>query len=146
MAGCFSNRKLGAWNPKEPTRPRLSTLHLVFTLRRPVLAVGVVTGALGAHAMERVLDADGVGARHRFALSALHGAALLGALATGREVGLRWVVWGTVLFSGSIFGLLLGKAAGFPMPFLGPVTPIGGGLMIAGWVRWTWGLFGRIRG
>lgn len=121
-----------------------SGLHSIAGL---FLAVGVVTGALGAHAMERVLDADGVGAF----VTASHyllfmGAALLGALATGREVGLRWVVWGTVLFSGSIFGLLLGKAAGFPMPFLGPVTPVGGGLMIAGWVRWTWGLFGRIRG
>ena len=111
------------------------------------LAVGVVTGALGAHAMERVLDEDGVGAF----VTASHyllfmGAALLGALATGRETGLRWVVWGTVLFSGSIFGLLFGKAAEFPMSFLGPVTPVGGMLMIAGWVRWTWGLLGRIRG
>lgn len=121
-----------------------SGLHAIAGL---FLAIGVVTGALGAHAMERVLEADGVGAF----VTASHyllfmGAALLGALATGREVGLRWVVWGTVLFSGSIFGLLIGKAAGFPMPFLGPVTPVGGGLMIAGWVRWTWGLFGRIRG
>lgn len=111
------------------------------------LAVGVVTGALGAHAMERVLDEDGVGAF----VTASHyllfmGAALLGALATGRETGLRWVVWGTVLFSGSIFGLLLGKAAEYSMPFLGPVTPVGGVLMIGGWVRWTWGLLGRIRG
>lgn len=127
-----------------------TTVHVASGLHTTAglfLAVGVVIGALGAHAMERVLDADGVGAF----VTASHyllfmGAALLGALATGREVGLRWVVWGTVLFSGSIFGLLLGKAAGFPMPFLGPVTPIGGGLMIAGWVRWTWGLFGRIRG
>ena len=121
-----------------------SGLHAIAGL---FLAIGVVTGALGAHAMERVLEADGVGAF----VTASHyllfmGAALLGALATGREVGLRWVVWGTVLFSGSIFGLLIGKAAGFPLPVLGPVPRVGGGLMIAGWVRWTWGLFGRIRG
>ena len=127
-----------------------STVHVAPGLHAAAgffLAVGVVTGALGAHAMERVLDADGVGAF----VTASHyllfmGAALLGALATGRQVGLRWVVWGTVLFSGSIFGLLLGKAAGFPMPFLGPVTPLGGGLMIAGWVWWTWGFLGQIRG
>ena len=92
------------------------------------LAAGVVTGALGAHAMERVLDEDGVGAF----ITASHyllfmGAALLGALSTGREAGLRWVVWGTVLFSGSIFGLLIGKVVGFPIPILGPVTPVGGG-------------------
>ena len=127
-----------------------TTVHVASGLHATAglfLAFGVVTGALGAHAMERVLDSDGVGAF----VTASHyllfmGAALLGALATGRQAGLRWVVWGTVLFSGSIFGLLLGKAAGFPMPFLGPVTPLGGGLMIAGWVWWTWGFLGQIRG
>jgi len=108
---------------------------------------GVVTGALGAHAMERVLDADGVDAF----LTASHyllfmGAAMLGAAASRRDEGLYWVAVGTVLFSGSIFGLLLGKAAGFSLPYLGPVTPLGGILMMAGWTRWTWSVLRVIRG
>ena len=128
----------------------VTTVHVasgLYAAGGAFLVVGVVAGALGAHAMKRVLDQDGIGAF----VTASHyllfmGAALLGALSTGRETGLRWVVWGTVLFSGSIFGLLIGKVVGFPMPILGPVTPVGGGLMVAGWIRWTWALFRQIRG
>ena len=110
------------------------------------LVFGVVFGALGAHAMERILDGDGVDAF----VTASHylmvmGAAMLGALSTGQEKGVGLVLWGTVLFSGSIFGLLLGPAVGFPLPILGPVTPLGGGLMVAGWTRWTWSFFQSAR-
>lgn len=106
------------------------------------LIFGVVFGALGAHAMERVLDPDGVDAF----VTASHyllfmGAAILGALSSGQKRGLSWVVWGTVLFSGSIFGLLFGKAAGLSVSVLGPITPVGGALMIAGWTMWTWSFF-----
>ena len=40
---------------------------------------------------------------------------------------------GVVLFSGSIFGLVL-----FEWRVLGPVTPIGGLCLIAGWVSLLW--------
>ena len=107
-----------------------------------LLIFGVVFGALGAHAMEELLDSDGVDAF----VTASHyllfmGAAILGALASGQSRGLVWVLWGTVLFSGSIYGLLLGKAVGISMSILGPITPLGGMLMIAGWTRWTWSSF-----
>lgn len=126
--------------PSVEVAPRLSIAAGVF------LIFGVVFGALGAHAMERVLDSDGVDAF----VTASHyllfmGAAILGALASGQTRGLSWVVWGTVLFSGSIFGLLFGKAVGFSMSVLGPITPLGGALMIAGWTKWTWSFFRRPR-
>jgi len=38
-----------------------------------------------------------------------------------------------VLFSGSIFGLVL-----FELRVLGPVTPLGGLLLIAGWASLLW--------
>ena len=111
------------------------------------LAVGVVSGALAAHFMERVLDADGV---HAFETASHYllfmGSAVLGASASRRVEGLKWVAIGTVLFCGSIFGLLLGKAVGVPLAVLGPVTPLGGVLMIAGWLRWTWATFRATRG
>ena len=110
------------------------------------LVVGVVSGALGAHFMERVLDTDGV---HAFETASHYllfmGSALLGATASRCVEGLKWVVIGTVLFSGSIFGLLLGKAVGVSLAVLGPVTPVGGLLMIAGWLRWTWAVLPRRR-
>ena len=59
---------------------------------------------------------------------------------------MKWVAIGTVLFSGSIFGLLLGKAVGVPLAVLGPVTPLGGVIMIAGWLRWTWATLRATRG
>ena len=45
--------------------------------------------------------------------------------------------FGTLLFSGSIFLLLFLKHKGWPYALLGPVTPIGGTLMIAGWGHWV---------
>ena len=41
----------------------------------------------------------------------------------------RWWAVGVLLFSGSIYGLSLGGPR-----ILGPVTPLGGMCMIAGWV------------
>lgn len=39
---------------------------------------------------------------------------------------------GTILFSGSVYGLVLSPSAGLKK-ILGPITPIGGLLLIAGW-------------
>ncbi len=101
------------------------------------LIAGIVSGAFGAHAMEAVLDADGLDAFETASRYLLFmGAAILGATATRNEAGLGWVEWGTLLFSGSIFLLLLLKNMGWPVALLGPVTPIGGALMIGGWVLW----------
>ena len=42
-----------------------------------------------------------------------------------------WMLFaGSVLFSGSIYGLALGG----PSAVLGPITPLGGGLLLGGWV------------
>lgn len=45
----------------------------------------------------------------------------------------RWVfasfVWGTLLFSGSLYGI-----CAFGLRWLGPVTPIGGLLLMLGWL------------
>ena len=101
------------------------------------MIAGIVSGAFGAHAMEAVLDADGLDAFETASRYLLFmGAAILGATATRNEAGLGWVEWGTLLFSGSIFLLLLMKNMGWPVALLGPVTPIGGALMIGGWVLW----------
>jgi len=38
-----------------------------------------------------------------------------------------------ILFSFSIYGLVLSDAKGKKMRFLGPITPIGGLLLVIGW-------------
>jgi len=48
------------------------------------------------------------------------------------RLGVSLLTAGTVLFSGSIYGLVLSKSASFKK-IMGPMTPVGGLLLIAGW-------------
>ena len=45
----------------------------------------------------------------------------------------RAFILGTFLFSFSIYGLVLSEVYGKKWRFLGPVTPLGGLLLLAGW-------------
>ena len=103
-------------------------------------ASGVVLGAFGAHALKGALDAAGTRdaweTASRYQL--LHAAALLGFAGWvrsaqgpgGRCAGWAVRLWvaGTLLFSGSLYALALGAPR-----WLGPVTPLGGAALIAGW-------------
>ena len=116
--------------------------------RFPLLAagvfglVGVGVGALGAHALKAVLIERGMlqawETASRYHL--FHSVALLGLAAwvrnTDSEKGARLMVWttrlwciGIVLFSGSLYWLTLGGPR-----WLGPVTPLGGVALMAGWL------------
>jgi uncharacterized membrane protein YgdD (TMEM256/DUF423 family) len=121
-------------------------------------AAGVVTGALGAHALAPALtarDSRGVW-ETAVQFHLLHAVALLGvaawirsgersrganpseaglpggSLATDRR--LRWAVrgWvaGIILFSGSLYALAFGLAP----HWMGPLTPLGGICLIGGWL------------
>ena len=50
-----------------------------------------------------------------------------------RNASLLFII-GTILFSFSIYGLVLSDAFGKKMKFLGPVTPIGGLCLLIGWL------------
>jgi uncharacterized membrane protein YgdD (TMEM256/DUF423 family) len=102
-------------------------------------ALAVVLGAYGAHGLARVADASQVSSWNTATeYHLLHSVALLAlalfAAHSGRSV--RWPAAlfsaGTLLFSGSIYGLVL---AGWS--WLGPVTPLGGMLLIAAWLSVT---------
>jgi uncharacterized membrane protein YgdD (TMEM256/DUF423 family) len=104
-------------------------------------ATGVVFGAFGAHALRATLLASGMHDVWETAVhfQLLHAAALLGFAAwlkappgpSGRCAAWtpRLFIVGTLLFSGSLYGLALGGPR-----WLGPVTPLGGLALIAGWV------------
>lgn len=103
-------------------------------------ATGIGLGALGAHALEAFLDARGM--MHAWDTAArfqvFHAIALLGAAAllrTATATVAKRVAWaarcwsaGIVLFSGSLYGLAVGGAR-----WLGPITPMGGLALMAGW-------------
>ena len=102
-------------------------------------ALAVMLGAFGAHGLkgnitESLLAAYKTGTDYHL----LHVLALIGlSLLILRIIvipiwlviaGYSWMV-GTLLFSGSLYGLALGGPQ-----WLGPVTPLGGLLLIIGWL------------
>jgi uncharacterized membrane protein YgdD (TMEM256/DUF423 family) len=104
-------------------------------------ATGVGLGAFGAHGLREILLERGMSTVWETAVryQTLHAVALLGLAAylrvktgTGHArvgwAGCCWVA-GTVIFSGSLYGLALGGPH-----WLGPITPLGGIALIAGWI------------
>ena len=100
-------------------------------------ATGVATGAFGAHALRDVLAERGMTIAWETAVRyhLLHAVALL-ALAGVAARAPRAAMWaarlwiaGTILFSGSLYGLALGGPR-----WLGPITPLGGMALLGGWV------------
>ena len=97
--------------------------------------LGVALGAFGAHGLRErlapgMLDVYKTGVLYQL----LHAVALLAValgaerLARPRAVATLWVA-GVVIFSGSLYALAL---TGVGM--LGAITPVGGLLLMAGWV------------
>lgn len=99
--------------------------------------IAVVLGAFGAHGLKgrlepKLLDAFETGVRyqffHTFALIAV--ALLIEKLGAAQLVPAGWLfAIGIVLFSGSLYLLAVTS-----WKWLGPITPLGGLLFIAGWV------------
>ncbi len=99
---------------------------------------GVALGAMGAHALHDQLVANGSEATWKTAAlyQLVHALALFSLCnssqwLTSRPAHFAKVFWtiGIVLFSGSLYGLALSK-----WPLLGPITPIGGVLLMIGWI------------
>lgn len=107
--------------------------------------IAVILGALGAHALEKVLEPQQLksfetGVRyqlfHAIALIALSQVGLLSD--SSKNILLYLFVIGMVLFSFSIYGLSVSKWLQINLKFLGPVTPLGGLSLIAGWFFVLW--------
>lgn len=95
-------------------------------------ALAVLAGAFGAHGAEgRAAELYRIGAQYQLA----HAVVALVALQLGAR-GPAWCfVAGAALFAGSLYAL-----AEQGPKWLGPVTPIGGALLIAGWLWLAWTL------
>lgn len=107
------------------------------------MAIAVVLGAFGAHAWNDQLVADGQLENWHTAVryQAWHALALVAVglmpKALAPRITAPFFVVGSVLFSGSIYGLALGG----PGAVLGPITPLGGTLLIVGWGALAWSAF-----
>jgi uncharacterized membrane protein YgdD (TMEM256/DUF423 family) len=99
-------------------------------------ALAVALGALGAHALKDVLEPTSLASYKTAVLyHLLHSIALL-ALTRGdyKRITAHLWLWGILLFSGSIYLLATDELLGITLSFLGPITPVGGVLLIGGWL------------
>lgn len=102
--------------------------------------LAVIFGAFGAHALkksfsEEQLKSFETGVKYQM----YHGIILLMLgfnlnLDTSLEKYMVYCfIFGTFLFSFSIYGLIFSASKGKKLRFLGPITPIGGLLLVMGW-------------
>ncbi len=110
-------------------------------------STGVTAGAFGAHALKQKVES---GILSQSQLSAwdtaskyqlIHTIALLFLILAAERIQSKWITaskilftTGILLFSGSLYLLILSALAGWHLTFLGPLTPLGGLTLIAGWL------------
>lgn len=108
----------------------------------------VILGAMGAHALKEVLDPESLesfktGVRYQM----YHALFLIGLAAILEKINAKSAKWiyglvvtGTIFFSLSIYLLNMGPVWGVNLRFLGPVTPLGGLMLISSWIVLIFGL------
>lgn len=102
--------------------------------------LSVILGAFGAHAFKKILSAEKLISFDTGVKYQMYHALLLLMIGfffkfeTETEKWAAWcLIWGVFLFSFSIYFLSFQDVLGINLKFLGPITPIGGLLMILGW-------------
>lgn len=105
--------------------------------------LAVIFGAFGAHALKEVLTPEQLisfetGVRYQM----YHALVLVLLFIISLKVNhvyfnraAQFIFWGVILFSGSIYLLTLKNMLGIEaLKYVAPITPIGGALIIVGWM------------
>lgn len=105
-----------------------------------LICLGIVLGAFGAHGLKDILTLDEissfeVGVRYQL----YHGIIMLMLGLNGKQIPLNsyylfGFIIGTILFSFSIYALCADRAMNIDLSIIGPITPIGGGILILTWI------------
>ncbi|MDO9039040.1 MAG: DUF423 domain-containing protein [Lutibacter sp.] len=102
--------------------------------------LAVVFGAFGAHALKKILSDEQLKSFETGVKYQMYHALVL--LVVGFNFNLetaseKYMIYsfmlGVLLFSFSIYGLVISSAKNKKLTFLGPITPLGGLLLIIGW-------------
>jgi uncharacterized membrane protein YgdD (TMEM256/DUF423 family) len=103
--------------------------------------MAIILGAFGAHALKKILSSEQLvsfetGVRYQMyhALFLLFLGNFSFLTSKDKLVVFYLIILGVVLFSGSIYLLTTNGITGLKTKFLGPVTPIGGIILIFSWL------------
>lgn len=112
----------------------------------------IILGAFGAHGLKQVLTTDQLVSFESGVKYQMYHALFLLFVSQTQLVSekmknaITWItVLGILLFSFSIYALCLQGVIGVNLRFLGPVTPIGGTLLIASWLMLFFGVTSQKR-
>ena len=117
-------------------------------MNKTILLVGaffgltaVLLGAFGAHGLQSLLDEKAIASFETGVTYQMYHALFLLILGTTSKISeqqKKWIFYfisiGVVLFSFSIYFLATNDLSGFDFKKIAFLTPIGGGLIILGWV------------
>lgn len=104
--------------------------------------LAVVLGAFGAHGLRPLLDEKTLHAYETGVLYQFFHTLMLGAMAFSTKENVDryfsksalFFTLGMVCFSGSLYAIAFSRAAGFDLSWLGPITPLGGLMLMVGWL------------
>lgn len=108
----------------------------------------IILGAFGAHALKKQLSIDQIGAFETGVKYQIYHALFLLFLGLNtslkdniKKTVLRLVIFGVILFSGSIYLLSTKPITGVDFKFIGIATPVGGALLIVAWIVLFWNIW-----
>ncbi|MBW1295294.1 DUF423 domain-containing protein [Aquimarina litoralis] len=103
--------------------------------------LSVVLGAFGAHGLEKLVDSENInsfetGVRYQMYHAIVF--LILGNMTTLSQISKKRIFYlfliGVILFSGSIYLLVLDEVFGISLSSIGFITPLGGLMLIFGWI------------
>jgi uncharacterized membrane protein YgdD (TMEM256/DUF423 family) len=117
-------------------------------MRKKILITGailgclaVILGAFAAHGLKKVLSVDQISSFETGVRYQMYHAFLLLIVGVSGFISPKmqrliyvFVLWGTILFSGSIYLLATKAVTSIDISSVGFITPIGGALLIIGWI------------
>lgn len=116
----------------------MKTITLIFGAAYGM--VSVILGAFGAHALKKILSVERLESFEtgvRYQMYAAFFLLIIGYVLKFETPAEKWtsilMIAGTLLFSVSIYFLSMQDYLGVNLKFLGPITPLGGLMMILSW-------------
>ncbi|CDF78215.1 conserved hypothetical protein (DUF423) [Formosa agariphila KMM 3901] len=100
--------------------------------------LAVIFGAFGAHFLKKTLNTNQLQSFETGVKYQMYHAIVLLVIGLSNNAMIPTTVYwcftlGIILFSFSIYGLVFSDSKGKKLKFLGPITPVGGLLLVVGW-------------